>query len=455
MFHVNIRSLNCHCRQLCQFLQLLCINFDVIVLSEIWSYNIDFYSHVLPDYNFYYDLPDSTKIGGVGVFISKNLDLHLLPHYKIVSSNANKTENMWFEVTKNKKKYIMGGIYRHPNQSKKVFLHCMDELLAVVASRHLTCIIAGDINIDLTKCDVNSDTAEYIDMLISNNFMPLLVLPTRITCNTATLIDHIYYFDGADDKELITIKSGNLLEDITDHLPSYALIIRKKKLKNSNRSMVRIFSSKNINEFVGRLEAVEWNPVLGETDVNASFNKFIEIIQNTFNECFHFVKISRKRANDKKWITSSLRRSSAIKNKLYKCWLVTKSPNDESKYKQYHKVFKQTALAAEKLYYKEMFDAKSNSVKQLWHNLNEIASFKERKSFSSNISQLKNSKNEIVTDSKVISNELNQYFSTIGAKLVEDLMRNNTLSNSHRVYCKNFVKNSIFCDPGHKLELKK
>jgi hypothetical protein len=53
------------------------------------------------------------------------------------------------------------------------------------------------------------------------------------------------------------------------------------------------------------LEAVDWNPVLSETDVNVSFNKFIEIIQNTFNECFHFVKMSRKRANDKKWITGS------------------------------------------------------------------------------------------------------------------------------------------------------
>ncbi len=370
VFHVNIRSLNCHCRQLCQFLQLLCIQFDVIVLSEIWSYSIDFYSHVLPAYEFYYDLPDTTKIGGVGVFINKNLDQHLLPHYKIVSSNANKTENIWFEITKNKKKYIMGGIYRHPNQGIKDFQHCMDELLTTVASRHITCIIAGDINIDLTKCDVNRDTAEYIDMLLSNNFLPLLVMPTRITCSTATLIDHIYYFDGADNKELLTIKSGNLLEDITDHLPNYVLIIKKKKLQNSNRSMVRIFSSKNVNEFVGKLEAADWNTVLNETDVNVSFNNFIKIIQNTFNECFPLVKISRKRANDKKWITGSLRRSSAIKNKLYKRWLVTKSPDDESKYKQYRKVFKQTALAAEKSYYSEMFDAKINSVKQLWHNLN-------------------------------------------------------------------------------------
>jgi Reverse transcriptase (RNA-dependent DNA polymerase) len=269
------------------------------------------------------------------------------------------------------------------------------------------------------------------------------------------LIDHIFYFDGTDNKELITIKSGNLLEDITDHLPSYALIIRKRKLKSSGRPVARIFSSKNVNEFVGRLEAVDWDLVLGETDVNIGFNKFIVIMQNTFIECFYIVRISRKRANDKKWITGALRRSSTNKNKLYKCWLISKGPDDESNYKQYCKVFKQTALAARKLYYNEIFDAKSNSVKQLRQNLNEIASFKERKSFSNSISQLKNCKYETLTESKAISNELNQYYSTVGAKLVEDLISNNTLSNSHRVYCKNFVKNSIFCDPVLKLELKK
>jgi hypothetical protein len=104
----------------------------------------------------------------------------------------------------------------------------------------------------------------------------------------------------------------------------------------------------------------------------------------------------------------------------------------------------QALTRLEKLYYKEMFDAKSNSVKQLWHNLNEIASFKERTSCFSNISQLTNSKNEIFTDSKVISNELNQYFFTIGAKLVEYLMRNNTLSNSHRVTVRVWLRAAYF-----------
>ena len=38
-----------------------------------------------------------------------------------------------------------------------------------------------DINIDLVKCNDNRDTAEYVDTLLTNNFMPAIILPTWIT----------------------------------------------------------------------------------------------------------------------------------------------------------------------------------------------------------------------------------------------------------------------------------
>ncbi len=94
-----------------------------------------------------------------------------------------------------------------------------------------------------------------------------------------------------------------------------------------------------------------------------------------------------------------------------------------------------------------MFDVRSNSVKQLWYNLNQTISLKGRKSCSSNISQLKNSNNQTLTEAKAISNELNQFFSTIGEKLVEDFIRNNEISRSPQFYCNKVSKNSMFCNP--------
>jgi len=66
------------------------------------------------------------------------------------------------------------------------------------------CVVAGDINIDLAKIEVNVDNANYVDMVFMSNFTPTILMPTRITPKTSTLIDHMYYYTGGGDvkKEL-------------------------------------------------------------------------------------------------------------------------------------------------------------------------------------------------------------------------------------------------------------
>ena len=56
VFHLNIRSLNANQDGLVQLLMSLKLHFDIVVLSEIWSYNVNFYQNLLPGYTLYYDL---------------------------------------------------------------------------------------------------------------------------------------------------------------------------------------------------------------------------------------------------------------------------------------------------------------------------------------------------------------------------------------------------------------
>jgi hypothetical protein len=100
-----------------------------------------------------------------------------------------------------------------------------------------------------------------------------------------------------------------------------------------------------------------------------------------------------------------------------------------------------------------MFDAKTNTVKQLWHKLNEVCSFESKAHKTCNIPRLKNN-NQIYTKPEDVCNELNSYFSTIGENLVNELMKSNNSNPSFRTYCNSFVKNSMFCDPVDKIELK-
>ena len=53
----------------------------------------------------------------IGMYIINTFIHNEQVQYKIVPNNLVKMENIWIEVTKNNTKYIIGGIYRHPNTS--------------------------------------------------------------------------------------------------------------------------------------------------------------------------------------------------------------------------------------------------------------------------------------------------------------------------------------------------
>ena len=111
MLHLNIRSLNSKITAFCTMLKLLLVDFDVIVLSEIWTYNVSFYKNILADYYLFYDLPSSSSIGGVGLFVKKNLNPKIRNDLKLSTQDMIKCEYLFLELSKDKNKMIVGGVY--------------------------------------------------------------------------------------------------------------------------------------------------------------------------------------------------------------------------------------------------------------------------------------------------------------------------------------------------------
>ena len=85
--------------------------------------------------------------------------------------------------------------------------------------------VCGDLNIDLLKSNDHKKTAEFIDTMFSFGFYPLIIKPSRITKDSATLIDNIFV-NITDGK----INSGLLVTDVSDHLPVFAVLERNNKL---------------------------------------------------------------------------------------------------------------------------------------------------------------------------------------------------------------------------------
>jgi hypothetical protein len=70
-------------------------------------------------------------------------------------------------------------------------------------------------------------------------------MPSRITSYSASLIDHIYRYQGNFRRDTVDIKSGNLLGDITDHLANYTILVNKKSTVERGPK-IHVYSKKTL-----------------------------------------------------------------------------------------------------------------------------------------------------------------------------------------------------------------
>ena len=170
----------------------------------------------------------------------------------------------------------------------------------------------GDVNINLLSED-NDTVNTYLNNYLTKNFIPCITLPTRITDHSISLIDHIFI---KTPKKLIQNRcsSGNLILDISDHLPNFSFLdIQTKSIKD--RPFTRLFTDSKITLFKENL--ITENVLIEDndlTDVDTAYNIFSNNYFNLFNKYFPYIKQSRKSFKDKPFITKGIKVSIKHKN---------------------------------------------------------------------------------------------------------------------------------------------
>ena len=86
-------------------------------------------------------------------------------------------------------------------------------------------ILCGDVKLDLLNYDNNENTLNLLNSLTSQSPVPIITKPSRITNQTATLIDNIFI------NQPNGFVFGILISDISDHHP---LFIRKRNMFTKN-----------------------------------------------------------------------------------------------------------------------------------------------------------------------------------------------------------------------------
>ncbi len=73
--------------------------------------------------------------------------------------------------------------------------------------------------------------------------------------------------------------------------------------------MIRLYSEKNIFKFCTQLSQSNWDIVLKFQDANLAHLEFMKINDFEFNQALTLIRLSRKRAKDKKWFTAGLKKA--------------------------------------------------------------------------------------------------------------------------------------------------
>ena len=87
------------------------------------------------------------------------------------------------------------------------------------------------------------------------------------------------------------------------------------------------------------VQCIDWDVIHNCDNVHDCYTLCDARLQQCFNDSFNTVKLSRSRAKNKKWFTSSLRNCSKKKICLYKKWIKSGLAEDETEYKTYRAYF--------------------------------------------------------------------------------------------------------------------
>ena len=285
--------------------------------------------------------------------------------------------------------------------------------------------------------------------MISYNLIPKITVPTRITSNSATLIDHIY---TNINKERCL--AGTLTADISDHLCNF-MFIDTNKINKHRPSTVqyRQITDDNLQQLNDKLSQHNWNGIYAIDDPDIAYNNFINIYQEYLNACMPIkvCKFNRFKHKVEPWITKGLIKSLKTKHKLYinyiKCTDPQEKLNKENKFKIFRNIYNKLIRKAKEIHWHNSFQQSKHDIKQTWRNINTLLGRHTKTSKFPD--QFKND-NTIFNTNKTIANGFNEYFVNVGPKLASRIP-NQALNPSYEMNYN--YPNSFFLTPTNSFEV--
>ena len=428
VFHANVISLDKNLNKVEEVFSDCKTYPSIIAISETGLDDDDNSEQVAIDGYHKPERADSlTNKGGVGVYVTEQLDYVIRDDLKLKVEHC---EDIWLEVKptvkpspRNNKNdsFVIGVIYRHPDHAYRSFSYRLGQNIEKLNKNKSNFIIVGDINIDLLKYNLARNITDYTNIIKSSGCNIHCNLPTRITRDTRSCIDHVY-----SNFDQYTVDTSVITSDISDHystLSKFSTVsFHDKKLKNVYKRKFKL-NIEEENNFISDLNTLLNNDVIKSLCSCPSIMAkiLLQSYQNLINKYFPLKKVSKKALKfiNKPWLTKGLKISIKNKNRLNYKLRKKYTEKAEKHFKRYRNILTKLKKKAFNTYYAEKAAAAKNNVSKTWAIINEVIKRKKRK--GSAITRMYDKEGNVVNNQNGIANLLNCHFSTIGKNMAEKI----------------------------------
>ena len=180
---------------------------------------------------------------------------------------------------------------------------------------------------------------QYKEFCSYNSLKQLITSPTRVSCHSSTLIDHI--LTNTPQK---IVQSGIIETAISDHQLIFCTRkTTKNKFHKHKCTYSRCFKNYTKEKFENELTSINFPNYSEFRDVNLAYNDFIKKLMNTIDTCAP-KKEGRVKNSSQEWFDREIKDSMLARNKLFKKFKKSRLEENIGKRKELWKVIKSLGM---------------------------------------------------------------------------------------------------------------
>ena len=345
--------------------------------------------------------------GGLVLYIKENIEYKR--RVDLEDNLCFTVETIWVELKLTCKPILLCLAYRPPKYNSTFtnqWIQSIEQCLVSAYSENKPIVLMGDINIDLA----NDRTYEkgfkndWLDVITNFDVQQYVTEYTRVTENTASLIDHIYVSNDLKVVNCTVVKSG-----LSDHYIPFAVLNTKLTPPSDSMSgQHKLISYRNYKNFdnvklSNDLMVAKWHDVnLGICDdISIAISSFVSEFTSIVDKHIPLVQKRVKRIKQPGWITPELLKSFSLRDSA-------KARHDYENYKYWRNHSTYLLRKSKQEFYYNLIEQSQNNHAANAKILNELSN-KSKKSTVSSIKQ----ENIKLTDEQDIANAFNLHFTSV------------------------------------------